>query len=705
FSSSFTNNPPQQSIKPESAPTSEWRAPYNRNFTSGRTSQRPSSQPSGRITPPNEAETNRLLNSAASTAERYRELQVAQKYEKLARESRRNLSFGPADPGPQDVLEERIRRVREERAAIAAAQHSPSRDSIAHTVPRGRSTAQQITSNKRPYEEIENVDHVYNSDPRAFSNSTQSPFSPDSLRRLREERLNGPASQQDPTSQPAIDSPNRTLGKPSERPSQLLTRMPNSFGLNMNRSVSTNGLERQGKASDDTIQQRHSIATLIENNKRGRISPFPQAVQGAQGRNSGPASDPGIKNEFARMFLGIGSGVGSSGPMGSGSSTPFPGSPKANQEPERRTSMAANRGDFGEIVWQRQGSRNAKRGRSLKDDETKANGNNGDNSTVIGSTNRVPKRRHVHHHHHQHGHHHHHHDDSNSVVSQTPSLPAPSMGHHHHRHHRHHRHHSSKPHVPSTIIKNDAVLASVMNLPTYHLGSTLYSPRLGTAFQTASLNDNPNGFTSIPTPLPKYEGKENCTLTVRVPRFYLEDVEREEITRRRALWGCDIYTDDSDPVAAAIHAGWIQGAWGPGIDISMLEVDDGMKSLKVQEEGENNHKKLNNPPTKPVVPPRNKDMLLTLRVLPALEEYLSVTRHGIRSRSWGGEHDGISFMIEGAEFVEHGAEERGGEARRKRMRTERGGERLIRPVSAVNWTSRADGLKKQGGITAVAVGA
>lgn len=404
FGPSFTNNPPQQSIKPESTPTSEWRAPYNRNFTGGRASQRPSSQPSGRITPPNDAETTRLLNSAASTAERYRELQVAQKYEKLARESRRNLSFGPADPGPQDVLEERIRRVEEERAAVAAAQQSPSHDSIAHAAPRGRSAAQQFTSNKRPHEEIENVDHVYNSDPRAFSNSTQSPFSPDSLRRLREERLNGATSQQDPTSQPMIDSPNRTLGKPGERPSQVLTRVPNSFGLNMNRSVSTNGLERQGKVSDDTVQQRHSIATLIENNKRGRISPFPQAVQGVQGRNSGPASDPGIKNEFARMFSGIGSGVGSSGPMGSGSSTPFPGSPKANQETGRRTPMAANRGDFSEILWQRQGSRNAKRGRSLKDDETRANGNNGESPSLIGSTSRVAKRRHVHHHHHQHGH-------------------------------------------------------------------------------------------------------------------------------------------------------------------------------------------------------------------------------------------------------------------------------------------------------------
>ncbi|KAL9611735.1 MAG: hypothetical protein Q9167_003621, partial [Letrouitia subvulpina] len=579
FGSSFINNPPQQSIKPESAPTSEWRAPYNRNFNGGKISQRPSSQPSGRITPPNETETTRLPNSVASTAERYRELQVAQKYEKLARESRRNLSFGPADPGPQDVIEERIRRAKEERAAISVAQHSPSRDSIAYAVPRGRSAAQQSTSNKRPYEEIDNVDRVYNSDPRAFSNSSQSPFSPDSLRRLREERLNGAASQQDPTSQPTIDSPNRTPGKPGERPSQILTRIPNSLGLNMNRSISTNGIERQGgKVSDDTVQQRHSIATLIENNKRGRVSPFPQAVQGAQGRNSGPASDPGIKNEFARMFSGIGSGVGSSGPMGSGSSTPFPGSPKANQEPERRTPMAVNRGEFGEIVWPRQGSRNAKRGRSLKDDETKANGNNGDSPALISRT----------------------------------------------------------------------------------------------AFQTASLNDNPSGFTNIPTPLPKYEGKENCTLTVRVPRFYLEDVEREEITRRRALWGCDIYTDDSDPVAAAIHAGWIQGAWGPDIDISMLEVDDGLKSLKVQEEGEKSHNKLNNPPTKPVVPPRNKDMLLALRVLPALEGYLSVTRHGIRSRSWGSEHDGISFMIEGVEFVEHGAEERGGEARRKRMRTKRG---------------------------------
>ena len=49
----------------------------------------------------------------------------------------------------------------------------------------------------------------------------------------------------------------------------------------------------------------------IFDDKRGRSSPLPQAVQGAQAQAKGPTNEPGIKNEFARMFSGIGSGVGS----------------------------------------------------------------------------------------------------------------------------------------------------------------------------------------------------------------------------------------------------------------------------------------------------------------------------------------------------------------------------------------------------------
>lgn len=60
---------------------------------------------------------------------------------------------------------------------------------------------------------------------------------------------------------------------------------------------------------DDTLDRR--MADILSDDKRGRASPLPQAVQGAQAQSRGPTNEPGIKNEFARMFSGIGSGVGS----------------------------------------------------------------------------------------------------------------------------------------------------------------------------------------------------------------------------------------------------------------------------------------------------------------------------------------------------------------------------------------------------------
>ncbi|KAH0113992.1 hypothetical protein KCU82_g23919, partial [Aureobasidium melanogenum] len=78
-------------------------------------------------------------------------------------------------------------------------------------------------------------------------------------------------------------------------------------------------------------------------------------------------------------------------------------------------------------------------------------------------------------------------------------------------------------------------------------------------------------FKSSVKPIPRFEDKANCTFTVRVPRAYLgasSAVEEdsgtiagglEEICKTRAVWGSDVYSDDSDPIAAAVHSGWIRG--------------------------------------------------------------------------------------------------------------------------------------------------
>lgn len=169
-------------------------------------------------------------------------------------------------------------------------------------------------------------------------------------------------------------------------------------------------------------------------------------------------------------------------------------------------------------------------------------------------------------------------------------------------------------------------------------------------------------------PIPRFEGKENCTFTIRVPRFRIDPSHREEICARRALWGTGIYTDDSDPVAAAIHSGYIRGEWGQDVDISMLdlEIKEGYHHAPQPPAGGPTGK-----PAIPPVPPANKDLHITLLILPRLERYESSLMFGVKSRNWEGTHDGMSFKVERIEWVDEGStrgEERSGAARRKRLR-------------------------------------
>ena len=217
-------------------------------------------------------------------------------------------------------------------------------------------------------------------------------------------------------------------------------------------------------------------------------------------------------------------------------------------------------------------------------------------------------------------------------------------------------------------ISSKAVLDSVRDLPKHHLGSTLYAPVLSIPSWKLSHEQLKFGYVSMPTPLPRFEGKENCTLTVRVPRLYLQKDEWEEICQRRALWGSEIYTDDSDPVAAAIHGGWIRGEWGEDVDASMLEPEP----LEVlASETAQLQVALTSPPTTPMEPIKDRDLHITILILPTLQSYASLVLHGIRSRPWTSKHDGLSYKIEKIEWVDEKAsrgEERGGEARRKRLR-------------------------------------
>ena len=58
------------------------------------------------------------------------------------------------------------------------------------------------------------------------------------------------------------------------------------------------------------------------------------------------------------------------------------------------------------------------------------------------------------------------------------------------------------------------------------------------------------------------------------------------------------------------------------------------------------------PTTTPYLTSTGKDLIVTLRVLPRLAKYFSSTRGGVKSRGWGGGHDGESLIIIAVEECE-----------------------------------------------------
>ncbi|KAL4933455.1 uncharacterized protein BDV17DRAFT_252008 [Aspergillus undulatus] len=442
--------------------------------------------------------------------------------------------------------------------------------------------------------------------------------------------------------------------------------------------------DQSRKGSDELMHHRSLLGVGLDS-RRGRVSPIPTPVQGAQAQIPPPVGEPGLKSELGRVFAGIGSGVGgiTTASTGSGPSTPMTSSPFKRDSLTARSTNAETM-DESRIV--RPNSANGKRPRK-SEEENRLEGENGVDVRLGGSMRGGRRSRGAHHHHH------HQPDEEHSPFGSSHRPLGMNMfhrpsndglgseaGHPHHHHHHHHHHHVSRTSNPTaitpmreprTVVTVEPVLSRVSHLPRQHLGSTLYAPRIGAPTSKATLESAKFGYTTTPLPLPRFDGKENCTFTIRVPRFRIDTSHREEICARRALWGTGIYTDDSDPVAAAIHSGFIRGAWGEDVDVDMLdlEIKDAFqhapKTAKDMgiDEGER--------PKIPPAPPSNKDLHITLLILPKLERYESSVLFGLKSRNWEQNHDGMSFKVHRVEWVDEGvgrAEERGGEARRKRLR-------------------------------------
>ncbi|KAI9760022.1 MAG: hypothetical protein M4579_001961 [Chaenotheca gracillima] len=542
-----------------------------------------------------------------------------------------------------------------------------------------------------------------------------------------------PQQYQSNQNQASPTSAGPVYGNGADRRRQNLPHTPDPFGRASPFGYRQDAQSPFRKSSDESPttypQARGLLGINAEiNRKGGRLSPLPQAVQGAQSERAAPGGEPGIKREFDRMFSGIGSGVGSAmttaspGPNGpqAGAASGPPPKREENGEPVVEPAASA---DPEVVKGARSGARPGRRSKKVKEEEERKNEEeNGDGRAGPGTSgSRGTKRnRHGHHHHHhQHPHHHHHHhakpdedhgpsppnqqrinhlaqpDPRNNVVMTSPGIQAPGTPTPHHHHHHHHHHQAtkapsvkpSKPpapiRIPTTTVVSNPVVASVSHLPRNHLGSTLYSSRVHIA---PAAEQSKRGFVTDPLPLPRFEGQENCTLTVRIPSQFLTTKSRQEIVRRHAVWGSDIFTDDSDVLAAAIHSGWVRGAWDSDIDASLLfdlRINDSLSPAKKPETAgladkastkstSSSSETFTSPPSSgPASPPSGKDLHITLLILPALEGYASTVSHGIRSRQWGDNHDGLSFQILKMQWVKGGSgslEERSGEARRKRLR-------------------------------------
>jgi len=461
----------------------------------------------------------------------------------------------------------------------------------------------------------------------------------------------------------------------------------------------------QNHKESDGFWPKALLGLSPEMSRKGRNSPLPQAVQGAQPRHGWPGGDNlGIKMEFGRMFSGLGSGVGSTTPTAGqsvyGASTPSRLSPVRHvEEGDLVRTAVSNLEDWKSGAKAKSGKRNGRRSR----DEEEVNGDGRATPDVQRGNKRAKATHPAHHHHHLHSHHHHHHHHEpepqqgsfNTLRFPSNLAPAIQPAHHHHHHHathshpaHHHHHHAPRsapaPRKPITSVTSQRLLEEVATKPRKHLGSQLYTTELSQSSNAETPLNARVKFVGKMKAIPLFDGKENCTYTVRVPRYYFTPTEKaeeidepsplEEICKRGQLWGTEVYTDDSDVVAAAVHSGWLKGDFGEQSG-DLHQLCDNESETSQPEDADEVPPTLSSKPNKPAKPPADtSDVHITLLILPPLESYASITEHHVRSQAWQKTHDGMSFMIHRIDFVDESASnrfaERGIAARKQRIALE-----------------------------------
>lgn len=306
--SRFRSNEVMSQVSPRSehgAPV-DWRARHGRHSDPANFMQRPLSQPSGPNLPPEHTHKRSAeYNAIQPTID--------------GRERSNRLS---EDRQAQDRAFQFLTRQNNDRPPVQAIPH-PSQQ----PEPKGSASSNYpFLSNRTATNPAVRPANELNRPIEAKQSVQKGPLGPEALRRIRDDRL-GASQYPQPKSAPpeprqnlleALDE-KRSSNSPKYHPAVLAMERSESFDKAMQH------------AKDGENAHHKSLALALENNRRhGRLSPLPQAVQGAQSQSNGPSRDPSIKNEFSKMFAGIGSGVSSAGLAGSGTSTPYPPSPKVS---------------------------------------------------------------------------------------------------------------------------------------------------------------------------------------------------------------------------------------------------------------------------------------------------------------------------------------------------------------------------------------
>ena len=373
-----------------------WQPQEGRRLPDGRIVNRPSSQPSGHRSPPRDADGRAILGNS----NRARHYQDARK-RYIGLDQGGTLGQrkdGNGNPLDNERPQQRTYPTPEGSGMHLGEQLSPKQDRINGSSSSflSRPTQGSDTDSHRTEAINPGLSRPFDQESQ-LSISTQSPFSPESLRRLQKERH--VLHQQNTAHSPSKYVRAATVA--DERQPSAISEISAPFPYSMEMPKEKDAIDLRHFREDTNSNRKSSLAMLMENDRRGgRFSPLPQAVQGVQGRTSGPASDPGIKNEFARMFSGIGSGVGSAGPTGSGTSTPF-APPSPTMSHEQRPTPLSNHTEL-RLSKPMISSRGGKRSRKARDDESKTEPLDGDAGMLGATIAKAAKRSRQSHHHHPH---------------------------------------------------------------------------------------------------------------------------------------------------------------------------------------------------------------------------------------------------------------------------------------------------------------